>query len=120
MPADAEIALLLQTVWDLLAGGEHWPTYRTVDLLLYREHGLDVDTVIARAPEALLLGGRPHGGARPSEQGQLQLTAPGAALCQGTGAALDVFLPGRHRTGPAAFSRRPADAGRAQDFADAR
>ncbi len=26
-PADDQVRLLLQTVWDLLAAGDHWPTF---------------------------------------------------------------------------------------------
>lgn len=92
VPADDEVALLLQTVWDLLAGGDHWPSYRSIDRLLYRERRLDVDAVIVRTPALLLLGGRPQGGAAPQQDGQLSLTAAGAAACAGSGPALEVFL----------------------------
>jgi serine/threonine-protein kinase len=92
VPADDEVALLLQTVWDLLVAGEHWPPYRAVDRLLYRDRQIDVDTVIARTPQTLLVGGRPAGGAQPPPEGQLALTAAGAAACLGSGPALAVFL----------------------------
>lgn len=91
-PADEEVALLLQTVWDLLAAGEHWPSYRTVDRQLYRERQLDVDVVLARTPETLLLGGRPMDGARPHENAQLSLTVAGAAACTGSDLALKVLV----------------------------
>lgn len=55
-PSDDDVALLLQRVWDLLAAGEHWPSYRTVDRQLYRERQIDVDEVIARTPGTLLQG----------------------------------------------------------------
>ncbi|WP_298462673.1 serine/threonine-protein kinase [uncultured Cellulomonas sp.] len=91
-PADGEVALLLQSIWDLLAGGEHWPRYSTVDRQLYRERKLDVDAVLARTPETLLLGGRFLGSERPNADAQLSLTAAGAAACVGSELALKVFL----------------------------
>lgn len=91
-PVDDEVALLLQTVWDLLSGGDHWPPYRTVDRLLYRERRMSVDEVIARTPTVLLLGGRPEGGASPRPDGQLSLTVAGAAASAGSELALAVFL----------------------------
>lgn len=63
-----------------------------VDRLLYRERRIDVDAVIARTPDTLLLGGRPEGGAEPQPTGQLTLTAAGAAACTGSEPALPVFL----------------------------
>lgn len=91
-PADAEVHLLLQTVWDLLTREDHWPSYRSVDRLLYREQRLDVAEVIARTPETLFLGGRPVGAAPPDPDGQLSLTAAGAAACAGSDTALRIFL----------------------------
>lgn len=69
-PADGEVALLPQTVWDQLAAGDHWPSYRRVDRLLYQQRRLDIDEVIARTSDSLTMGGRPMGGARPNADGQ--------------------------------------------------
>jgi serine/threonine-protein kinase len=91
-PADSEVAWLLQAVWDLVDRAEHWPAYQTLDRLLYRQHRLDLDAVIARTPITLLLGGRPEGGAAPRPDGRLALTVAGAAACTGSEAVLQVFL----------------------------
>lgn len=106
-PADEEVALLLQSVWDLLATGEHWPKYRAVDRQLYRERQLDVDVVISRTPETLLLGGRPTGGARPNADAQLSLTAAGAAACTGSDLALEVLVAAARLAGEAELRTMP-------------
>lgn len=92
VPADEEVALLLQTVWNLLADGDHWPSYRTVDRQLWTHHQVDIEAVIARTSEELLLGGRWQGGAAPHPEFQLSLTVAGAAACAGSDVAQDVFL----------------------------
>ncbi|MGI8535308.1 MAG: protein kinase domain-containing protein [Mycobacteriales bacterium] len=85
------VRLLLQTVWDLLAAGDHWPTYTEVDRALHRDHRLDVDVLIEQTPVGLLAGGRPHGGARPHPEEPLSLTVDGAVLCAGPGPALEIL-----------------------------
>src|SRR4051812_3432716 len=92
VPPDAEVALLLQTVWDMLAAGGDWPTYERVDRALYHQHHLAIDRMISRTSTDLLLGGRPEGGAPPRDDGQLMLTLAGAASCSGSGPAIDVVV----------------------------
>lgn len=88
-PADGDVQLLLQSVWDLLAAGEHWPRYRTVDRHLYRERRLDVDTIIARTPATLLVDGRQTA---TDADAQLFLSVAGAAACTGSEPVMKVFL----------------------------
>lgn len=107
-PADSEVALLLQTVWDLLSDGEHWPSYRTADRLLYQERRVDIEAVIARTPDTWLLGGRPAGGAQPASEVQLSLTVAGAAACTGTDHALEVFLAAARRAAEVELRALPA------------
>jgi hypothetical protein len=92
VPPDAEVALLLQTVWDMLAAGDHWPTYERVDRALYHQHDVAIDTVISRTPTDFLLGGRPEGAAPPRDDGELMLTLAGAASCTGTGPTIDMVV----------------------------
>jgi hypothetical protein len=92
LPEDGDVTLLLQTVWDMLASGDHWPTYERVDRVLYHQHHLAIDTVISRTSTDLLRGGRPEGGAPPRDDGQLMLTLAGAASCSGSGPAIDVVV----------------------------
>ncbi len=91
-PADAEIQLLLQTVWNLLASGEHWPKDGVVDRRLYRDHGIDIEPLRLRTPDSLLLGGRQQGGAPANPEEQLRLTIAGAASCTGTDEVVELFL----------------------------
>lgn len=109
VPLDAEVALLLQTVWDMLAAGEHWPTYQRVDRVLYHQHNLAVDTIISRTSTDLLWGGRPEGGAPPRDDGQLTLTLAGAASCSGSGPAIDVVVAAAHLAADAERDADPAD-----------
>lgn len=81
---DHEAVLLLQTIWDLIPERMRWPNYSTVDRLMHRDHSLDIDPIIARMPPALLRGGRPQGDAAPGPEDQLALTAPAAAVCNGS------------------------------------
>jgi hypothetical protein len=91
-PPDGQVALLLQTVWDLLAEQSHWPTYGHVDRRLYQGHGLDIDRVLRRTRDTLLVGGRRQGGAEANPDEQLRLTIAGAAACSGTSAVVASFL----------------------------
>lgn len=93
-PVDDQARLLLQTVWDQLASGDHWPTYGVVDRVLHRQHRLDVDELLQRISEQLLVGGRASGSAPPAQAEQLRLTIAGVAACEGTDQVVDVFLRG--------------------------
>lgn len=93
-PADEQVQLLLQIVWDQLTGGDHWPNYGVVDRLLHQQHRLDVDELLRRTSEHLLLGGRGAGGAAPAAEEQLRLTIAGAAACEGTEHVVRTFLMG--------------------------
>jgi hypothetical protein len=106
VPPDGEVALLLQMVWDMLAAGDHWPTYGRVDRVLYHQHDVAIDTVISRTSTDLMRGGRPEGGAPPRDDGQLMLTLAGAASCSGSGAAIDVVVTAARL---AAVAERDAD-----------
>lgn len=92
VPADDAVALLLQTVWDRLAAGTHWPAYRAIDRELHREHDLDIDVILRRTPQTLLLGGRFRGAVRPGPGEQLSLSVAGAAACTGAELALRIVL----------------------------
>lgn len=94
VPADDGVRFVLQTVWDQLAAGEHWPTYEVVDRVLHRRHRLDVDQVLRRTSEQLLLGGRGQGLAAPADGDQLRLTIAGAAACRGTERAVQTSFMG--------------------------
>lgn len=93
-PADDQVRLLLQIVWSQLTRGAHWPSYGVVDRLLHQQHRLDVDDLLRRTSEQLLLGGRGAGGAAPTAEDQLRLTVAGAAACEGAEEAVQAFLRG--------------------------
>jgi hypothetical protein len=92
VPIDGEVALLLQTVWDLLVVGDHWPSYRMVDRVLHRERGLDIEAVLVRTPETLLRHRPASDGTRPDPGIQLGLSVAGAAACHGSEQALAVLV----------------------------
>src|SRR4051794_21841999 len=106
VPPDAEVALLLQVVWDMLAASGGWPTYERVDRTLHHQHDVAIETVISRTPTDLLLGGRPEGLSAPRDDGQLMLTLAGAASCAGSGEAVDVVVAAARL---AAVAERDAD-----------
>ncbi|CCH85801.1 Serine/threonine protein kinase [Modestobacter italicus] len=118
VPPDLEVALLLQTVWDMLAMGGHWPTYERVDRVLFHQHHLDIATVMSRTSTELLRGGRPEGGAPPRDDGELTLTLAGAASCSGSGPAIDVVVAAARLAAAAERDLDPAEADPLLTFAD--
>ncbi len=57
-------------------------------------HGVDIDALLRRTCEQLLVGGRGLGGAAPGDGEQLRLTVAGAAACEGTERVVRTFLDG--------------------------
>ncbi len=91
VPADQDISLLLQTIWDQLSIGNQWPTYNVIDRILYREHQINIDDVLRRAPEELVVGGRADGSGSPRAEEQLWLTPAGVMACKRSERAIDAF-----------------------------
>jgi len=110
---DDDAVLLLRTIWDLLPESMDWPDYATVDRLLHRQHGLDIDPIIARIPSAFLRGGRPQGNADPLPEGQLALTAPGVAISGASRETIGILvvaarLAAQTESEPMPFGEKPA------------
>jgi predicted nucleotide-binding protein len=89
-PPEGEPRQVLQAIWDHASKTGEWPTFAQLDHRWDTDHESDVLDVLRQLPP-----GFTHGGSfrtEPQGSAAIGLTVAGAHCCQGTDAALSVFI----------------------------